>query len=79
LDLTLPTLLVLGAEGEGLPEAIMQACDYAVHIPMPGGTESLNVAVAAGIILYEAVRQRRLAPAAKRGNDGERSMGNPAR
>jgi TrmH family RNA methyltransferase len=79
LDLTLPTLLVLGAEGEGLPESVQNACDYAVHIPMPGGMESLNVAVAGGIILYEAVRQRRLAPAGKRGSEGERSMGSPAR
>ena len=79
LDLTQPTLLVLGAEGGGLPEEIKAACDYAVHIPMPGGMESLNVAVAAGIILYEAVRQRRLAPAVKRGSEGERSMGSPAR
>jgi TrmH family RNA methyltransferase len=67
LDLTLPTLLVLGAEGEGLSAEIQAACQHAVHIPMPGGMESLNVSVAAGIILYEAVRQRRLAPAVKTG------------
>lgn len=79
LDLTQPTLLVLGAEGEGLPAEIQAACEHAVHIPMPGGMESLNVSVAAGIILYEAVRQRRLVPAVKRGSEVERSMGNAAR
>ncbi len=78
LDLTQPTLLVLGAEGEGLRPEWMNACQYTVHIPMPGGTESLNVAVAAGIILYEAVRQRRLAPV-KRGAEGEQSIGDHAR
>ncbi len=79
LDMTLPTVLVVGAEGEGLSQEITRACQYSVHIPMPGGTESLNVAVAASIILYEAVRQRRLAPIAKRGSEGEHSTGDHSR
>jgi TrmH family RNA methyltransferase len=75
LDLTQPMLLVLGAEGEGLDTRWVEACQQPVHIPMPGGTESLNVSVAAGIILYEAVRQRRLAPAANGGPKGGQSTG----
>jgi RNA methyltransferase, TrmH family len=65
-DLTRPTLFVLGGEGQGLAPDLVQACRHAVHIPMPGGTESLNVAVAGAILIYEAVRQRRLAQAPKR-------------
>lgn len=59
-DYNQPTLFVLGGEGAGLPEEIAQACDYSLQIPMPGGTESLNVAAAGAVLLYEAVRQRRL-------------------
>ena len=60
LDLTRPTLLVLGGEGGGLENEILQACDHCMKIPMPGGTESLNVAAAGAILAFEAVRQRRL-------------------
>ena len=50
--------IVIGAEGEGLAQLVRRECDYLVRIPMPGVTESLNASVAAGILMYEAVRQR---------------------
>jgi len=77
-DLTRPTLLVLGGEGGGLTPERVQACDATIQIPMPGGLESLNVSVAGAILIYEAVRQRRLAQAAKRGNDGDRAVERPS-
>jgi len=52
----LPVLLLLGNEGEGLPAAAMDACNLAVTIPMAGKASSLNLAVAAGLLLY-AIRQ----------------------
>ncbi|WP_019894337.1 23S rRNA (guanosine(2251)-2'-O)-methyltransferase RlmB [Hydrogenovibrio halophilus] len=58
-DLTGPTGLVLGAEGKGLRQGVRQQCDFLVAIPMAGLVDSLNVSVAAGVTLYEAVRQRR--------------------
>lgn len=57
-DLAGPTVLVLGGEGGGLPRSIAGACDASVSIPMPGGAESLNVAVAASVLVYEVLRQR---------------------
>lgn len=59
IDLTGPTALVLGAEGSGLRRLTSEKCDHLVRIPMAGTVESLNVSVATGICLFEAVRQRR--------------------
>ena len=51
-----PTLLVMGSEGHGLSEDVAESCRTLVRIPMPGGAESLNVATAAALMLYEAVK-----------------------
>jgi 23S rRNA (guanosine2251-2'-O)-methyltransferase len=57
-DWTLPCALLLGGEGEGLRRLVRERCDVLVGIPLRGRIESLNVSVAAGVVLYEAVRQR---------------------
>ena len=54
------TVIVMGAEGKGLHDLVRRHCDFLVSIPMMGQVPSLNVSVAAGIVLYEVVRQRRL-------------------
>jgi len=59
-DLKGPLALVLGAEGSGLRQLTKKSCDALVQIPMLGAVESLNVSVASGVCLYEAVRQRGL-------------------
>ncbi|MEU1009502.1 23S rRNA (guanosine(2251)-2'-O)-methyltransferase RlmB [Streptomyces sp. NPDC005890] len=53
-----PVVIVVGSEGKGLSRLVGETCDYRVRIPMPGGAESLNAGVAAGVVLYEAARRR---------------------
>jgi 23S rRNA (guanosine2251-2'-O)-methyltransferase len=59
VDWTLPSAVVLGAEGTGVRRLVRERCDRVVRIPMRGHVDSLNVSVAAGVVLYEIVRQRR--------------------
>jgi 23S rRNA (guanosine2251-2'-O)-methyltransferase len=58
VDFTVPTAVVLGAEGTGLRRLVRERCDLTAAVPMAGHVESLNVSVAAGVVLFEAVRQR---------------------
>ena len=59
LDYKMDCAIVLGAEGKGLHDLVAKKCDFLVSIPMLGKVPSLNVSVAAGVVLYEVVRQRR--------------------
>jgi 23S rRNA (guanosine2251-2'-O)-methyltransferase len=59
IDLTGPRVLVMGAEGTGLRELTRRHCDWLARLPNLGAVESLNVSVATGMLLYEALRQRR--------------------
>ncbi|MBK7409374.1 MAG: 23S rRNA (guanosine(2251)-2'-O)-methyltransferase RlmB [Saprospirales bacterium] len=60
IDLKKPTAIILGSEGKGIQPPLLRAADQRIRIPQVGETESFNVSVAAGIMLYEAVRQRSL-------------------
>ncbi|GIZ12884.1 23S rRNA (guanosine(2251)-2'-O)-methyltransferase RlmB [Pseudomonas sp. NCCP-436] len=60
-DLTGPIVLVMGAEGKGMRRLTREHCDYLVRLPMAGSVSSLNVSVATGVCLFEAVRQRQAA------------------
>ena len=62
LDLRGPTVLVMGAEGKGMRRLTRERCDYLARLPMGGSVSSLNVSVATGVCLFEAVRQRRPLP-----------------
>jgi RNA methyltransferase, TrmH family len=57
-DYTQPLLLVMGSEQSGMSPDITNACDQLVKIPMPGGAESLNLAVSVGVMLYEICRSK---------------------
>ena len=57
-DLTGPIALVIGSEGKGIGRLIQEKCDFLVRIPLRGRIESLNASVAAGVLMYEVVRQR---------------------
>ena len=57
-DLTGPTAIVIGSEGDGMSRVVRENCDVTVHIPMSGKINSLNASAAATVLLYEAVRQR---------------------
>ena len=65
IDWTAPSAIVLGAEGSGMRRLVRESCDFLVSIPMAGHVDSLNVSVAAGVVLFEAARQR--APACSAG------------
>ncbi len=59
VDFSLPIGIVLGSEGVGLHELVRKRCDFLVSVPTTGPVRSLNVSVAAGVVLFEAIRQRR--------------------
>ena len=61
VDFTSPAAIVLGAEGPGMRRLVREKCDHLASIPMQGHVGSVNVSVAAGVVLFEAVRQRRRA------------------
>jgi 23S rRNA (guanosine2251-2'-O)-methyltransferase len=65
VDLTGPLAIVVGSEGTGLRRLTKDQCDFLVQVPMSGRVECLNVSVAAGVCLFEAVRQRQLRPQTK--------------
>ncbi len=58
VDMTCPLAIILGGEKKGIRKLLREECDFMVHLPMLGKIESLNVSVAGGILIYEALRQR---------------------
>jgi len=64
IDFTVPTAIVVGAEGGGLRRLVREKCDFTARIPMHGHVSSLNVSVATGVVLFEVLRQRS-APASR--------------
>lgn len=64
-DLSGPIVMVMGAEGKGMRRLTREHCDFLVRLPMGGSVNSLNVSVATGVCLFEALRQRRSAKAAR--------------
>ncbi len=61
-DFTIPTAVVMGAEDTGISKDVLKRADYLIRIPMAADFDSLNVSVAAGMVMYEAIRQRVLTP-----------------
>ena len=59
IDYSIPIAIVLGNEGKGMSKLTSELCDFLINIPMYGKTNSLNVSVAAGIVIYEVIRQRK--------------------
>ena len=59
-DLTGPLAIVIGSEGSGISRLVKEKCDFLVSIPMYGNINSLNASVAAGVLMLEAARQRRI-------------------
>jgi 23S rRNA (guanosine2251-2'-O)-methyltransferase len=70
-DYSYPTCFVMGSEGEGLGRRVESMCDCMVKIPLSSAVESLNVSVSAGILLYEACRQRDFPGAIRAEGEGE--------
>lgn len=62
IDFTQPTVVVMGSEGEGVSDRLLAMVDFRFSIPQVGKTNSLNVSVATGVILYESLRQRKSPP-----------------
>lgn len=58
VDFSIPCAIILGSEGEGISKELLSQCDERISIPMAGTTESLNVSVSAGIVLYQAAQSR---------------------